>query len=66
MAGVSMLFGAMIALLATKLPFRPVLELMAGMDKLAEGDFHTRVKVRFWQQKHLHFSGECSVRENLI
>ena len=52
MAGVSMLFGAAIALLATKLPFRPVLELMEGMDKLAEGDFHTRVKARFWQQKH--------------
>ena len=52
MAGVSMLLGAAIALLATKLPFRPVLELMEGMDKLAEGDFHTRVKARFWQQKH--------------
>ena len=52
MAGVSMIFGAAIAMLATKLPFRPVLELMEGMDKLAEGDFHTRVKARFFQQKH--------------
>ena len=52
MAGIAMLFGAMIALLSTKLPFRPILELMAGMDKLADGDFHTRVKARFWQRQH--------------
>ena len=52
MAGISMLFGPLIALLSIKLPFRPILELMAGMDKLADGDFHTRIKARFWQQKH--------------
>ena len=52
MALIAMVFGAMLALLTIKLPFRPILELMAAMDKLAEGDFHTRVKARFLQQKH--------------
>lgn len=52
MAAIAMIFGAVLALLAIKLPFRPILELMAAMDKLAEGDFHTRVKARFLQQKH--------------
>ena len=52
MAAIAMIFGAMLALLSIKLPFRPILELMAAMDKLAEGDFHTRVKARFLQQKH--------------
>ena len=52
MAVIAMVFGAVLALLAIKLPFRPILELMAGMDKLAEGDFHTRVKARFLQSKH--------------
>ena len=52
MAVIAMIFGAVLALLAIKLPFRPILELMAGMDKLAEGDFHTRVKARFLQSKH--------------
>ena len=52
MAAIAMIFGAMLTLLAIKLPFRPILELMAAMDKLAEGDFHTRVKARFLQQKH--------------
>ena len=52
MAIVAMIFGVLLALLAAKLPFRPILELMACMDKLADGDFHTRVKARFWQSKH--------------
>ena len=52
MAAIAMVFGAMLALLSIKLPFRPILELMAGMDRLADGDFHTRVKARFLQQKH--------------
>ena len=52
MAVIAMVFGAVLALLAIKLPFRPILELMACMDKLAEGDFHTRVKARFLQSKH--------------
>ena len=52
MAAIAMIFGAVLALLSIKLPFRPILELMAGMDRLADGDFHTRVKARFWQEKH--------------
>lgn len=52
MAGISMLFGTIITLLACKIPFRPILGLMEGMDKLAGGDFHTRVKPGYWMRKH--------------
>ena len=52
MAGISMIFGAMIAWLASKVPFRPILGLMEGMDRLAGGDFHTRVQAGFWLRKH--------------
>lgn len=52
MAGISMVFGAVIALVASKVPLRPVRELMESMDKLASGDFHTRVQAGFWLRKH--------------
>ena len=52
MAGVSMLFGALLALVASKVPLRPVRELMEGMDRLAGGDFQTRVQAGFWLRKH--------------
>ena len=52
MALVSFLFGALVAWMASMVPLRPIRELMAGMDKLAGGDFKTRISPGFWMQKH--------------
>ena len=52
MLGISLLFGSLIAIMASKLPFRSVRELMEGMDKLASGDFHTRVQPSFPMKRH--------------
>ena len=41
--GVSLPVGGLLAVLMSKMPLRPVREMMDGMDKLAGGDFHTRV-----------------------
>ena len=52
MLGISLLFGSIIAIMASKLPFRPVRELMEGMDRLAGGDFDTRIQARALVRRH--------------
>ena len=52
MLGISLVFGSLIALMASKIPLRPVRELMEGMDRLAGGDFHTRVRGDFRLIRH--------------
>ena len=52
MLGISLVFGSIIAIVASKLPFRPVRELMEGMDRLAGGDFRTRIRPRFLMKRH--------------
>ena len=43
MVGVSLPVGGLFAVFMSKMPLRPIREMMDGMDKLAGGDFHTRV-----------------------
>lgn len=43
MAAISFPVGALFAVLMSKMPLRPIREMMDGMDKLAGGDFHTRI-----------------------
>lgn len=52
MLGISLIFGSLIAIMASKLPFRPVRELMEGMDRLAGGDFQTRIRARYLVKRH--------------
>lgn len=52
MLGISLLFGSLIAIMASKLPFRPVRELMEGMDRLADGDFQTRIRSGSLMKRH--------------
>ena len=40
---VSLPVGVLLAVFMSKMPLRPIREMMDGMDKLASGDFHTRV-----------------------
>lgn len=42
---VSVPVGMLIAILFSKIPLKPIRDLINGMDKLASGDFQTRVKV---------------------
>ena len=42
---VSIAFGMLISLLASNIPLKPIRDLMDSMDRLASGDFQTRVNV---------------------
>ena len=54
-AGLSFPIGALVAVLASKVPLRPIREMMDGMDKLASGDFHTRISPGPIMSAYPHF-----------
>ena len=54
-AGLSFPIGALVAVLASKVPLRPIREMMDGMDKLAGGDFHTRISPGPIMSTYPHF-----------
>ena len=43
MAAVSFPVGGLVAVLVSKMPLRPIREMMESMDRLASGDFRTRI-----------------------
>ena len=55
MAGVCFPIGALFAVLMTQMPLRPIREMMDGMDRLAEGDFHTRITPGPLMSNYPHF-----------
>lgn len=42
-AGLSFPIGALVAVVASKVPMRPIREMIEGMDRLSGGDFSTRI-----------------------
>ena len=54
-AGLSFPIGALVAVLASKVPLRPIREMMDGMDRLASGDFHTRISPGPIMSSYPHF-----------
>ena len=54
-AGLSFPIGALVAVVASKIPLRPIRELMDSMDKLASGDFHTRISPGPLMGNYPHF-----------
>ena len=57
MAAISFPVGALFAVLMSKMPLRPVREMMEGMDKLASGDFHTRIEPGPIMRRYPNFVG---------
>lgn len=56
-AAISIPVGMLIAVMASKFPLKPIRDLMAGMDRLASGDFKTRVNAGAIMGKYPSFMG---------
>lgn len=52
---VSLPVGCLCALFMSKMPLRPIREMMDGMDRLAAGDFHTRIEPGRLMSNYPHF-----------
>ena len=52
---VSLPVGCLCAVFMSKMPMRPIREMMDGMDRLAGGDFHTRIKPGPLMSYYPHF-----------
>ena len=52
---VSLPVGALLAVFMSKMPLRPIREMMDGMDRLAGGDFHTRIAPGRLMGNYPHF-----------
>ena len=54
-AGLSFPIGALVAVMASKIPLRPIREMIDGMDQLAGGNFHTRISPGPLMSNYPHF-----------
>ena len=52
---VSLPVGCLCAVFMSKMPLRPIREMMDGMDRLASGDFHTRIEPGPLMSNYPHF-----------
>lgn len=52
---VSLPVGMLLAVFMSKMPMRPIREMMDGMDRLAAGDFHTRIAPGRLMANYPHF-----------
>ena len=55
MVAVSLPVGGLFAAYMSKNPMRPIREMMDGMDRLAAGDFHTRIQPGKLMRNYPHF-----------
>ena len=54
---VSLPVGCLCAVFMSKMPLRPIREMMDGMDRMAAGDFHTRIEPGPLMRNYPHFVG---------